>query len=574
MDTGIANDCSKRWLGTDSDSYTFLNMGTDPVIGSEFSSEAELEETLRKSGALELGRIATIVISNDGLIHSANQQAGWIFCKDSFRLAGTWIQELGMDNVRGVPLFTDITNYLDSSFGYSEWERDYAPPGEDGLSLRLRAIQRDDHWLLLVEDVTSQRLLESRFKAILGTSRDGILVIDENGLVSWPNSRFGYFFGLNWRQFKGLHYRAVVELIRETFAVPESFMDLVRRIEKDPEAHAEAVLRLEFPRSMTVQIFTRPISNAAGHTVGRVWFVSDVTAFKEMESQLKAVNQELERRVRERTQQLESQNRELERARRVLERMNASFESELDMAKQVQQGILPKSLPEIEGWDVAAECLPTGKVGGDFYDVVRLSDDEVFLLVADVSGHGVSSALVTAMAKMAFQRYLEPGRFTSLSEILEKVNEQLRSVIRTDHYLTAFAAHITLSTGRMRYCRVCHPYPYIVRTGGEVETLVERGGYFLGMFDNTQYVEGETVLEPGDFFLIYTDGLNESFDPEGQQYGRARLENVVKSWASQGAWEALGGILSDRDAHARGRLPNDDITLITLRRLPADRESP
>jgi PAS domain S-box-containing protein len=549
-------------------------MGTEPVIGSEFGSEAELEETLRKSGGLEIGRIATIVISGEGLVHSANEQAGWMFGKDSFRLTGTWIQELGMDNVRGVPLFGDITNYLDTSFGYSEWERDYAPPGEDALSLRLRAIQRDDHWLLLIEDITSQRLLESRFKAILGTSRDGILVIDENGLVSWPNSRFGYFFGLNWRQFKGLHYRAVVELIRDTFAVPASFMDLVHRIEKDPEAHAEAVLRLEFPRSMTVQIFTRPVSSAGGHTVGRVWFVSDVTAFKEMESQLKAVNQDLERRVRERTQQLEAQNRELERARRVLERMNSSFESELDMAKQVQQGILPKSLPDLPGWDVAAECLPTGKVGGDFYDVVRLNEDEIFVLVADVSGHGVSSALVTAMAKMAFQRYLEPGRFTSLPEILEKVNEQLRSVIRTDHYLTAFAAHITLSTGRMRYCRVCHPYPYVVRGNGEVETLSGRGGYFLGMFDNTQYVEGETFLAPGDFLLVYTDGLNESFDPDGQQYGRARLETVVRSWASQGAWEALGGILSDRDAHARGRLPNDDITLITLRRLPEAAESP
>lgn len=549
-------------------------MGIDPVIGSEFGSEAELEETLRKSGALELGRIATLVISSEGQIQSANEQAGWIFGKESFRMAGSWVQELGMDNVRGAPLFTDITNYLDTSFGYSEWERDYAPPGEDALTLRLRAVQRDDHWLLLVEDVTSQRLLESRFKAILGTSRDGILVIDENGLVSWPNSRFGYFFGLNWRQFKGLHYRAVVALIRDTFATPSSFMDLVHRIEKDPDAHAEAVLRLEFPRSMTVQIFTRPISSAAGHTVGRVWFVSDVTAFKEMESQLKVVNQDLERRVRERTQQLEAQNRELERARRVLERMNSSFESELDMAKQVQQGLLPKSLPELPGWDVAAECLPTGKVGGDFYDVVKLTEDEIFLLVADVSGHGVSSALVTAMAKMAFQRYLEPGRFTTLPDVLEKVNEQLRSVIRTDHYLTAFAARIELGSGRMRYCRVCHPYPYIVRANGEVETLIERGGYFLGMFDNTQYVEGETVLEPGDFLLTYTDGLNESFDPDGQQYGRARLETVVKAWASQGAWEALGGILSDRDAHARGRLPNDDITLITLRRLAADLESP
>ena len=547
-------------------------MAKDPASLAESGSETEIEDSLRKSGALELGRIATIVIDPEGLIRSANQQAGWIFSKDSYRLSGTWVQDLGLDNVRGAPLFSDITNYLDTSYGYSEWEREYAPPGEDALTLRLRAIQRDDHWLLLVEDITSQRLLESRFKAILGTSRDGILVVDENGLVSWPNSRFGYFFGLNWRQFKGLHYRAVVELVRDTFADPAEFMAIVHKIEKTPEAHAEEVLQLEFPRTMVVQIYTRPISNASGHTVGRVWFVTDVTAFKNMESQLKEVNQGLELRVRERTQQLELQNRELDRARLVLERMNTSLESELDMAKQVQQGILPKFLPDLNGWDVAAECLPTGKVGGDFYDVVQLSPDELFVLVADVSGHGVSSALVTAMAKMAFQRHMESGRYTNLGVILEQVNDQLRSVIRTDHYLTAFAAHITLSTGRMRYCRVCHPYPDIVRASGEVETLIMRGGYFLGMFDNSTYVEEETTLEPGDFLFLYTDGLNESFDPEGQQYGRVRLETVVKAWASQGARAAMGGILSDRDAYARGRLPNDDITIVALRRQAAAKE--
>lgn len=543
-------------------------MSDDLVGSSETGYEIELDESLRKSGTLELGRIATIVISKEGQIQSANLQAGWLFGKDSARLAGTWVQDLGVDNVRGVPLFSDITNYLDNTFGYSEWEREYGPPGEDAQTFRLRAIQRDSNWLLLVEDITSQRLLESRFKAILGTSRDGIMVVDESGIVSWPNSRFGYFFGLSWRQFKGLHYRAVVELIRDTFAVPDEFMALVRRIEQNSEAHAEAVLRLEFPRSMVVQIFTRPISNASGHIVGRVWFVTDVTAFKEMEAQLKAGTVELERRVRERTQQLEAQNRELDRARSVLERMNSSFEAELDMAKKVQQGILPKSLPELPGWDVAAECLPTGKVGGDFYDVVRLSDDEIFVLIADVSGHGVSSALVTAMAKMAFQRHLEPGRFTSLSEIFAQVNEQLRTVIHTDHYLTAFAAHIRLSDGHMRYCRVCHPYPYLVRADSSVESLTMRGGFFLGMFDNSAYVEEETVLNPGDFLLIYTDGINESFDPDGHQYGRTRLETVTRAWASQGASEAVGGILSDRDAYARGRIPNDDITIIALRRLP------
>ena len=173
--------------------------------------------------------------------------------------------------------------------------------------------------------------------------------------------------------------------------------------------------------------------------IGRVWYVTDVSQFKEMEKKLLANALELEDKVKARTEELYVQNQELVRVRQ-------ETEMELDMAKQVQQGMLPKVLPRLDGYEVAAAYAPTGKVSGDFYDFIRLDEDHLFMLMTDVSGHGVPAALVTAMAKMAFDRHVKAGM--SVAQILTKVNVDLCAAINTDHYLTAFAGILQLSTGQ------------------------------------------------------------------------------------------------------------------------------
>ena len=335
-------------------------------------------------------------------------------------------------------------------------------------------------------------------------------------------------------------------------------MHFFSAIQQEPQLHAEQLFEMELPHSATYQVYTRPIVDEQSRLIGRVWFVTDVSQFKEMEKKLVANAHELEDKVKARTEELYVQNQELVRVRHEIE-------VELDMAKQVQQGMLPKTLPRLDGYEVAAAYAPTGKVGGDFYDFIRLDENRIFMLMTDVSGHGVSAALVTAMAKMAFDRHVNSG--IPLAQVLTKVNIDLCAAINTDHYLTAFVGILELSSGKLSYSRVCHPYPVVYRHNTKtLEHLKMRGGFFLGMFEDNTYTEQETVLNPGDLLFVYTDGINESFNTKDELYGRKRLDTVIQKFAPMGSAETISQTQLDKERFSEGRQSMDDISIFAIRR--------
>jgi len=508
--------------------------------------------------------VGVLLLELDGRIQSMNHWAARLFDVDPADWRGRRVQELGGHLLGDGPL-ADVGEHLANPRGFSEWEIEHSLRGEMRF-LRLRAVSQGLDVALLVEDMTERRVVESRFKAILGSSRDGLVVVDELGIIVWPNSRFGHLFGLHWRQFKGMRFQTAVDLICECFSTPSDLRAFLKLCEATPEGSHETILEVAWPESCVVQVSTRPISNERGRNIGRVWTFSDITSFKRMERQLRVNNLELEVRVRERTQELEAKNLDLEKAHGSLAKVNEALELELDMAKQVQDGLLPERLPDLPGWSLHSEYMPTGKVGGDFFDVVDMNDGTVFLVMADVAGHGVPAALVTAMAKMSFLRWVRPNTAIDVAEVLRQVNLDLLRAVRTDHYLTAFAGHLELATGKLRYCRVCHPYPFLVRADGRTERLDHRGGFFVGMFLDAQYTQTEITLEHGDMLFLYTDGLNESADPDGKLFGLQRLEAALISSHMDGPAAAVHNALAQRDGHSMGRMPNDDITILALSR--------
>jgi PAS domain S-box-containing protein len=481
--------------------------------------------------------------------------------------AADWIgrpaPDLGGDLLDAGPL-SDLLDHLANPYGFAEWEKEF--PGDPPRVVRLRSVAQVAGYSILLEDVSEQRALESRSKGIVASAKDGMVVVDENGVIVWPNGRFGQLFGLHWRQFKGMRFQMAMDLVSECFSSRSDLIRFVRQAERGSESHAEEILEVTWPQRLVLQVSSRPISSERGRNIGRVWTFSDITRFKDMENELRVYASELESRVRDRTQELEKRNVELETARQKLEKAQHAFEEELDMAKQVQDGLLPETLPDFPGWSLAAEYMPTGKVGGDFFDVVPMDSDRVFLVMADVAGHGVPAALVTAMAKMAFLRYVR-ARETSVAEILRQVNSDLFRAVRTDHYLTAFAGILDLRTGVLKFCRACHPYPFLVRSAtGTVERLTQRGGFFVGMFENAAYAEEEVLIAPGDLLFLYTDGLHESMDAAGRQFGLQRLEaSILSSWMD-GPKATIHNALAQRVGHAMGRFPNDDITVLALKR--------
>lgn len=520
---------------------------TKSQLNENFKQEDFLDrETgiLHIDGEMRVVKINSYALEILGIIHT--------------QAIGRPIKDVGVNSQSGRPIFGDIDYYLEPEGRESEWEKEIPMPNGEKRYYHFRSALINGTRLISIQEITELRISESRVKAIIGSSKDGIALVNEASVIQSTNARFGKLFGLNWRQFAGMQFDIAAELLQYHFKDSGAFMAFYGAIQKEPQLHAEQIFDMVLPQSATFQIYTRPIVDEQSKLIGRVWYVTDVSQFKEMERKLRDNASELEVKVQERTEELYVQNQELVRVRQ-------ETEMELDMAKQVQQGMLPKNLPKLDGYEVGAAYAPTGKVSGDFYDFIRLDEKRLFLLMTDVSGHGVPAALVTAMAKMAFDRHVKSGQ--SVAQILTHVNVDLCAAINTDHYLTAFAGILDLSTGKLIYSRVCHPYPVIYRhKTRSLEHLKMRGGFFLGMFEDNNYAEEQTVLNPGDLLFVYTDGINESFNNKDELYGRKRLDGVILKHAVAGAVETITQAEIDKEKFSEGRQSLDDISIFAIKR--------
>ncbi|HEX4719661.1 MAG TPA: PP2C family protein-serine/threonine phosphatase, partial [Thermoleophilaceae bacterium] len=199
------------------------------------------------------------------------------------------------------------------------------------------------------------------------------------------------------------------------------------------------------------------------------------------------------------------------------------FEQELEVARLIQQHFLPKELPDLPGWHVAAYYRPAREVGGDFYDVIPLSDGRVGFVVGDVTDKGVPAALVMSATRSVLrasaQRLIEPG------VVLERVNEHLCPDMPEKMFVTCLYGVLDVATGRLRFANAGHDLPYVKTAGGVVELRAR--GMPLGLMPGMAYEEKEIILEPGDSVLLHSDGIVEAHDPERAMFGFPRLKETV-----------------------------------------------
>ena len=237
------------------------------------------------------------------------------------------------------------------------------------------------------------------------------------------------------------------------------------------------------------------------------------------------------------------------------------FEQELEVAKLIQQNFLPKQLPELSGWQVAAYYRPAREVGGDFYDVIPLPDGQIGFVVGDVTDKGVPAALVMAATRSVLrasaQRLVEPG------EVLERVNEHLCPDMPEKMFVTCLYGVLTPETGHFRFANAGHDLPYVKTASGSEELRAR--GMPLGLMPGMPYEEKETVLAPGDSLLLHSDGVVEAHDPDGNMFSFPRLKQCVADYPGGG--ELIDRVLDDLHAHTGpGAEQEDDITMVTLQR--------
>jgi serine phosphatase RsbU (regulator of sigma subunit) len=248
------------------------------------------------------------------------------------------------------------------------------------------------------------------------------------------------------------------------------------------------------------------------------------------------------------------------RAAQVQERER--IEQELQVARQIQQELLPESVPELEGWQIATYYGPAREVGGDFYDFVELSSGHLGLIMGDATGHGMPAALMMAttrgMLRAVVQSLESPG------EVLARVNEALVADIPPSTFVTCFYGILDPKSGGFIYANAGHNLP-CRRHNDQADELRARG-MPLGLMPGTGYEEKEAVLESGDSVLLYSDGLVEAHNPRREMFGFPRLRRLVAEHdAEEGS---LVDILIDELRSFTGDRweQEDDITLVTLRR--------
>jgi predicted ester cyclase len=243
--------------------------------------------------------------------------------------------------------------------------------------------------------------------------------------------------------------------------------------------------------------------------------------------------------------------------------MRQSTEQELRLARSIQRASLPEEVPNLEGWQISPYYRPAREVGGDFYDFFELDDGRLGLVVGDATGHGVPAALVMASAR-SMLRALAQASY-SPGDVLRRVNDPLATDIPANMFVTCFYAILDPESGSLTYANAGHDLPYLYRNSAAEELRAR--GMPLGLMPGMGYEEKQTILEAGEAALLYSDGLVEAHDPEGEMFGFPRLRALV---AEHGEQRSLGDFLLEELHSFVGENweQEDDITLLTLRCSP------
>jgi sigma-B regulation protein RsbU (phosphoserine phosphatase) len=226
--------------------------------------------------------------------------------------------------------------------------------------------------------------------------------------------------------------------------------------------------------------------------------------------------------------------------------------------------LLPPSDPKLEGFDISAYNFPTEEVSGDYYDWVQIYEDQIGLVVADVSGKGVPAALLMAFLRASLRAATHIGYSPHIS--MAKVNYLLWESIERNQYVTAFYGIFDASSKTLSYTNAGHNPPLLLNAAGNSRFL-DRGNIPLGIFNDTRYHEYYLTLEPDDVFVLYTDGVTEAANLEGEEFGRSRLAESVKAARHLSAKQLIAAVQRDVLDWTQGEGATDDITFFVIKAL-------
>jgi PAS domain S-box-containing protein len=412
-----------------------------------------------------------------------------------------------------------------------------------------------------VEDITARkeaeeklRFSETRFRSVWHNSSDGMRLTDELGIILAVNPSFCEIVGMRADELVGRAYTVI-------YSESEDLADMVQKYqqrfaERKIDSQLERQVTFRSGRTVDVELSNSFIELEEGRCLVLSIF-RDVTIRKQAEERERLINAELARSQAE------------------LRKKNEILEDDLKMAREIQQAILPQQYPAFppgaspeSSWlHFCHRYQPTGQVGGDFFNVLRLSDSKAGLFICDVMGHGVRSALVTAMVRALVEELrpvaMDPG------QLLTRINCDLRAILQqtgTPLFTTAFYMTVDLERREILFANAGHPKPFLIhRLSGQVELLKYPDGKArpaLGLFAESTYATASFPLAAGDLVMLFTDGLYEVEGPENQQFSQELLLETAKKLAGLHGPDLFDAILKEIKQFSANQEFADDVCLV------------
>jgi sigma-B regulation protein RsbU (phosphoserine phosphatase) len=411
-----------------------------------------------------------------------------------------------------------------------------------------------------VEDITQRRLAEEKvrnsealYHSLVETLPQNIFRKDLEGRFTFVNQRFCQTLGKKPEEILG---RTDADLFPAELAAKyqrddRNIMETGRSFETIEQHQVSGSDKLY------VQVAKTPLYDVQGKIIGLQGIFWDISERKRAEEQVRMATAELAR------------------SREALRKRNDQMEDDLKMAREIQQTMLPQVYPAFPRDASLGDSLlhfchryyPTGAVGGDYFNVMALSDTEAGIFICDVMGHGVRSALIAAMVRALVEELkplaIEPGK------LLTQLNRDLCAILKhtgSPMLTTAFYLVVDTAAGTVRFANAGHPKPLLIQPGsGKVESLVSADGKSrpaLGLFERSIYGTTTRPLNQGDAFMLFTDGLYEVEGIDQQFYTHEMLVSAVRSRTKLPLSELFDDLLAEIKQYALGQEFMDDVCLV------------
>jgi sigma-B regulation protein RsbU (phosphoserine phosphatase) len=243
-------------------------------------------------------------------------------------------------------------------------------------------------------------------------------------------------------------------------------------------------------------------------------------------------------------------------------RQRDELAEEIQLAAEVQQNILPRSIPTVAGVEFAARMYPAKIVAGDYYGFLELADGQIGLVIADVSGKGVAAGLLMPCIEVALR--MDAPRFPRTNDLLENFNDVVHQLTSGDRFISLFYGKLRPGTRSLEYTNAGHNPPLVIR-GCQDPIPLDKGGPVLGVVPGSRYDTEQIDLRTGDVLVLFTDGVVEAQNPAGEEYSAKRLSGIVSSHLQRSAGELIETIRASVVEFRGTPALADDLTLVVLK---------